>query len=166
MASHQQVLAEAPQTNDFLVDLLAKAEAALALLRERTRQLVSLGNSAPHGFSPGQLETLCTILDEGRSRVHRRLVDFVGECDQAGPSADSHSPVNIENPLMFLGDYRACCRRLCKAMKEALRISDATTGAVLSDLMLRLEKQLWLMDTPRLSSGTEPYRSISLFLTC
>jgi hypothetical protein len=166
MAHPQPVPTEAPPTNDFLVNLLAKAEPALSLLKERASQLISLGNPEGLGFSRGQLETLCRILNEGCGRVHRRLVDIAGDANPAKPAADSTPPGNPEDPLVFLAEYRACCRRLCGAMNEALRISDGATGAMLGGLMLRLEKQLWLMDTPRLSAGVDPYRSISLFLTC
>ena len=166
MAHPQPIEAEAKHTKDSLINLLARADSALGLLKERASQLVSLGDPEGNGFSPGQLETLCRSLDEGRGRVHRRLLGIAGEAVRPEPAAAQNPSGNTRDPLVFLADYRACCRRLCKALSEALRISDAATGAVLSALVLRLEKQLWLMDTPRHNVGAEPYRSISLFLTC
>jgi DNA-binding ferritin-like protein len=65
-----------------------------------------------------------------------------------------------------MGGYRDCCRSLCKALNESLRASDWATGALLSDLVLRLEKQLWLMDTSPHNRGVGSCRSVSLFLTC
>jgi DNA-binding ferritin-like protein len=63
-------------------------------------------------------------------------------------------------------EYRRCCRRLCRALGEARKVSDASTVAVLGEIILKLEKQLWLIDKPRHDPGTERYRSVSLFLTC
>jgi hypothetical protein len=70
------------------------------------------------------------------------------------------------DPANFLPGNRACCRRLCRALRDALRVSDGSTGATLSELVLRLEKQLWLIDTPSHPRGIDACRSVSLFLAC
>ncbi len=74
--------------------------------------------------------------------------------------------MNIADPFAFMAEYRTCCRLLCRALNEALRTANAPASAMLSDFVLRLEKQLWLMDTPRTDPGSDRYRSVSLFLTC
>jgi hypothetical protein len=155
-----------PDSNDSLIELLARAGSSLAYFRERAGALVTQEGPLILGFCPRQMWTLCGILDEGRGRLQRRLEGLLGPGGHVEFSTDSNPAGASDNPAAFMAEYRGCCRRLCKALNEARRISDAASCAMLSELVLRLEKQLWLMDTPERDPGTERYRSVSLFLTC
>jgi hypothetical protein len=157
---------DAPDSKDPLIELLARAGSSLTYLRERAGSLVTKQGPLILGFCPRQMWTLCGILDEGRANLQRRLEGLLGPGGQVEFSADSNPTGAMDNPAAFMAEYRGCCRRLCKALNEARRISDVSSCAMLSELVLRLEKQLWLMDTPEHDPGTERYRSVSLFLTC
>jgi hypothetical protein len=118
-------------SDDSLIELLARAGSSLAYLRERAGRLVTQEGPLILGFCPRQMWTLCGILDEGRSRVQRCLEDLLGPSGQVEFSADSSSPGATENPASFMAEYRGCCRPLCKALNEARRISDATSCCAL-----------------------------------
>jgi hypothetical protein len=167
MASAQPTAIQAPASNDDLIELLRQASSSLGCLKELAEHVVSLDDPVEHGFCPRQMKTLRTILDQGRGRIQLRVAILVGpgSADDDG-NADAGPTMNISDPATFVAEYRACCRLLCKALSEALRISYAPAVAMLSDFVLRLEKQLWLMDTPKSDPGADRYRSVSLFLTC
>jgi hypothetical protein len=167
MAPVQPTAKQGPAANNELIEKLRHASSSLSCLRELAEQVASLDDPVQLGFCPKQMKTLCTIIDQGRGRIQRRLAILVGPgtADDDG-TADAVPTMNISDPATFVAEYRACCRHLCKALNEALRISYAPAIAMLSDFVLRLEKQLWLMDTPKSEPGSDPYRSVSLFLTC
>lgn len=149
-----------------LVPLLSQADAALGHLRDRAEKIMALEDAVSLGFCPRQMKTLCAILDYGRGRIHRRLAIMSGTVVAEGESPSSNPPFGVASPVAFMAEYRACCRLLCSALRESRRISSSPTVAMLSDLVLRLEKQLWVMDSPKHDPGSEPYRTVSLFLTC
>jgi hypothetical protein len=155
-----------PVSNDALVYLLVHAGSSLAHLRERAAKVMTVDGPLVLGFCPRQMKTLCDILDEGQARIQRRLAGLVGPGAALEATEDSDIRGKSEDPISFMAEYRACCRRLCKGLNESLRISDAPSGAMLSELVLRLEKQLWLMDSPKHDPGSDRYRSVSIFLTC
>jgi hypothetical protein len=167
MAFSQPIANEAQVADEGLIRLLRCANASLGQLRQRAEDVVALEDAAELGFCPRQLKTLCGLLDGGRGRIQRRLSIVAGACGAGRePEPDSVAPVNAADPLAFMAEYRACCRLLCRALNEALRISNGPAGAMLSDFVLRLEKQLWLVNAPKRDPGTDPYRSVALFLAC
>jgi hypothetical protein len=158
---------EAPVATDSLIQLLRDADASLGHLRERAGIVVAQTDPAALGYCPKQMKTLCAILDHGRGRIQRRLSILMGSARNEDEDEPNWvPPTNILDPLAFMAEYRACCRLLCRALSEGRRIANTPAVAMLSDFVLRLEKQLWLMDTPKNHHGTDPYRSVSLFLTC
>lgn len=152
--------------NEGLIELLSQADEALAHLRERADHIFALGDLVSLGFCPRQMKTLCGILDHGRGRIRRRLSILSSAAEAPDEAMQSDPPPNISDPIAFMAEYRACCRLLCKALSEALRVANTPSVSMLSDFILRLEKQLWLMDTPKNDPGSDRYRSVSLFLTC
>jgi hypothetical protein len=166
MASAQPIANDASVPNTGLIRLLRQADSELGHLRERAQHVVALEDPDASGFCARQMKTLCGILDYGRGRIQRRLATLDGPGGAAEGSPDSGRPGDIADPAAFMAEYRACCRLLCQALNEALGVSNAPTGAMLSDFVLRLEKQLWLMDPPKNTLGPDPYRIVSLFLTC
>jgi hypothetical protein len=143
---------------------LWEVNAALASLRLQMERVQASPELSGLGFNPRQVAKLCAILDQGRGSILRRIADsgdaVTAEKQEAGLSQPADDPAN------FLPGYRAGCRRLCRALRDALRVSDGSAGATLSELVLRLEKQLWLIDTPSHYRGIDACRSVSLFLTC
>jgi hypothetical protein len=164
MADPEANASEAAVKEEELIRLLAQASSALGRLRDRATRFASLADPVAAGFCPSELRTLCAILDHGRGRIDRRLAILKAGA-QVAP-ADSDPPCATADPLSFMAEYRGCCRLLCRALNEALRIPNAAAGSMLSDFILQLEKQLWLMDSPKQDSGPDRYRSVSLFLTC
>jgi hypothetical protein len=167
MAPAQPNADEAPVTPDELISLLRQANSLLGHLRMRAEKVVALYDPVALGFCPGQVRTLRGIIDHGRGRIQRRLAILAGpDAEGDDPAEESNPPADIAEPIAFMAEYRACCRLLCRALNESLRVANAAAGAMLSDFVLRLEKQLWLMDTPKQNPGSDRYRSVSLFLTC
>jgi hypothetical protein len=153
--------------NDPLSLLLRQASASLEHLRQRAENVLALEDPVSLGFCPKQLKTLCGIIDQGRGRIRRQLVKMEGaETQRDAEAPDFRPPANLADPFSFMAAYRASCRLLCRALNEALCNTDGPTCAILSDFVLRLEKQLWLMDAPENDPGSDRYRSVSLFLTC
>jgi hypothetical protein len=163
MVSVKPLPSRASVTEVSLIGLLRQVGASLGNLRLRTEAATARKEPEALGFCPRQMEALGEILESGRHRIARRIAELGGAAQSLGaPSL----PERTADPVAFMIEYRDCCRRLCAALNESLRSSDAATGALLSDLALRLEKQLWLMDTSPHDRGAESCRSVSLFLTC
>ncbi len=166
MASPQPLADPAPLPKDPLSLLLRQAEALLEHLRRRAENILALDDAVSVGFCPRQLRTLCGIIDQGRTRIQRHVDAGEGLLGRGHEAPDVMPTTNMSDPIAFMAEYRASCRLLCRALSEALRTGNAPTGALLSDFVLRLEKQLWLMDTPKRDPGRDRYSSVSLFLTC
>jgi hypothetical protein len=167
MAPTQPVEDETPGATDRLIQLLRQADASIGHLRERTLTVAALEDPVSLGFCPRQMASLRGILDHGRGRIQRRLAVFKAPGTPGDePAPESSAPGDIADPAAFMAEYRTCCHILCRSLNEALRISHAPASALLSDFVLRLEKQLWLMDVPKHDPEADRYRSASLFLTC
>jgi hypothetical protein len=166
MAPVQPTAKQSLLATDELIQLLRHANSSLSYLRELAAHVVSLEDPVELGFCPRQMKTLCGIIDHGRGRVERRVAILAGSGSADDWAADARPAMNMSNPAEFMAEYRACCRLLCKALNEAQRISYAPAVSMLSDFVLRLEKQLWLMDSPKPNPGSDRYRSVTLFLTC
>jgi hypothetical protein len=167
MATARVIGNKATPPNPGLSLLLRQANSALARLKQRADKAMALKDPVAAGFSPRQIKTLCGIIDEGRRRIRRCLDAEDDPAILAGDESPEFVPTTgMGDPASFMAQYRFSCRLLCRALNEALSAADARVGAMLSDLVLRLEKQLWLMDTHGTNHGSDRHRSVSLFLTC
>jgi hypothetical protein len=149
-----------------LVGLLGELAVSLKVLNMWSANAADNGDPGALGYCPEQVRALCSILERGRHSIVRRAAELGGRIRREEPDRASRPPVLVTDPVAFMTAYRECCRKLCKALDESKRIPDATTGALLSDLALRLEKQLWLMDGSPHDRDAESCRSVSLFLAC
>jgi hypothetical protein len=168
MVSVKQPASRATDAGDVLIELLIGVGDSLANLRLRASRALVLEEPEALGLCPRQLKVLCQLLDRGRQKIGRRIADL-----GALPNRERDEfrdglrlPGNVEDPVAFMAEYRACCRTLCAALNESQRTSDGVTGALLSDLGRQLEKQLWLMDASPHNRSEDSCRSVSLFLTC
>ena len=154
--------------NPGMLDLLCEVGDALQGLRIRALRAGDCDELSVLGFCPLQMRALCEILDRGREKILTRIAKLGEFPDPSGDTSGVEIllPGDPADPVAFLGAYRACCRRLCGALRESLRVSDAATSAALIELTMRLEKQLWLIDAQRNSRGVDDCRSVSLFLAC
>jgi hypothetical protein len=168
MVLSKQLADRAASTREVLIELLGSVGDSLATLRLRASRALVLEEPQTLGLCPRQLKVLCQILDRGRQKIGRRISDLGGLASRHRDKFhdELRLPINVEDPVAFMAEYRTCCRRLCTALNESKRVSDDVSRALLSDLGLQLEKQLWLMDASPHSRGDETCRSVSLFLTC
>jgi hypothetical protein len=157
----------APAHSDSLGPLLVRLSDDFQNLKLRVDRAGALSGLPWAGFNGHQMRVLGSILERGRDSIVRRL-ESMGDPNPGGdPRGTDPSPMGRQfDPAEFMAEYRGCCRRLCAALREARRVSDAATGAFLSDLALRLEKQLWLMDPRPGDSEVNCCRSVLLFLAC
>jgi len=151
-----------------LIALLGRADMALQDLRMRAASICQSGNLGILGFRREQLEELKALLHRGGQLLDERIYTLDGARgrDAAAPQEESFSRNAIVEPITFFGSYRACCRALCAAMKEAVRLEDSSSALLLRDLILKLEKQLWMIDVPDRTRGLDESRAVSLFLSC
>jgi hypothetical protein len=150
--------------NPGFEQLLLQAHRSLLELRALAEQVCESERFESLEFRGDELRSLCSMLTEGSILLARRARALGFEDELSPAPGGSFSPVI--GPETLLASYRACCRRLCGAMKEAIRISDSSSVALLRDLILRLEKQLWVIDAPSRTFGVDDSRAIALFLSC
>ena len=151
-----------------LVALLREAQGALMTLRTLTDRECRSSNLRAIGFRENELRFLCAVLADGSFVLHRRAIALGAAFEaEAAPARGETDSGNAEvEPLALIGAYRKCCRRLCDAIKEAVRISDPESISMLRELILRLEKQLWVIDLPSRNCGVGDSRAVALFLSC
>ena len=168
MVSVKPLSSRTSGNDEALSGLLGLVTESLENLRLRASHVASLEAPEALGLCPRQLLILCEILDKGRHRIARRIGELGGfsRQDVDGARDGLRLPDNAADPVAFMIAYRACCRRLCRALSESQRTSDGPTGALLGELGLSLEKQLWLMDASPHSRSADSCRSVWLFLTC
>jgi hypothetical protein len=166
MAPHQPIAHGAPVPSGELLRLLRRADESLGQLTERALAVVALDDPVSMGFCPKQMQSLCRMLGNSRARIQGHILNIEGPAASGNESPGSSPPLGKMDPISFIAKYRASCRMLCEALNEARRASQAPAGAMLSDIILRLEKQLWIMDSPKQTRRTDQYRSVSLFLAC
>jgi hypothetical protein len=163
----QPTASEARADRRSLIQLLQQAVASLGHLRERAGNIAENENPAALGYNPKPMKNLCKILDHGCGRIERRLAILEGALLNSGePEPDLNPTLNAAASVQFMEEYRACCRLLCKALSESQRVSNAPASSMLSDFILALEKQLWLIDPGRREPRSEWYRGMSFLLTC
>jgi hypothetical protein len=152
---------------DRLGPLLCRLNVDIQNLKLRVENARALKEQPRSGFNPHQIKVLCGILDRGAYGIGR-LLESMGD-PNGGDEARESDPDGVWrefDAVEFIAEYRGCCRSLCAALREALRISDASACALLSHLALRLEKHLWLMDPRPHDSDIGYCRNVLLFLAC
>jgi hypothetical protein len=151
-----------------LEDHLARASEVLAELNARTESISSSRNLEILGFSRQHLEAINDLLTRGHRAVDRRITELEGGGDARVVQARRYdfSRNAIMEPITFFASYRSCCRALCTAMRSAIAASDSVTTLLLRDLIMSLEKELWLIDAPERNRGLEDSRAVALFLSC
>jgi hypothetical protein len=165
MASSNPLTGRSPAAEDNRIGLLRQVAASLWNLNLRASSSSLSSETGALGFCPREMRALGEILDRGRRRIAARIAEL-GGAGSGEPLGEPARPRDIEDPVAFMIEYRDCCRHLCRALNESIRSADPATGAMLSELAMRLEKQLWLMDVSTHDRGAESCRSVSLFLTC
>ncbi len=166
-ASRQSTPSETSADCTRLIQLLRLALVSLGHLRERAGNIAEHENPAALGYNPRQMKALCKILDHGCGRIERRRAILDGRLRIVDEQElDLKPTVNAAATVQFMEEYRTCCRLLCKALSEAQRVPSAPTAAMLSDFILTLEKQLWLIEPGRREPRPFRLRSMSFLLTC
>jgi hypothetical protein len=147
-----------------LVVLLEEALADMLRLQAET-EVVSAGKGMSR-IATGGIQALRPTLAEGCAALCRRLV-ALGHPASTLPAtpADSDRPTDA-GAGAALNAYRPCFVRLGKALREARRLSDEATMAVLSQLIIRLEKHLWLFDLPLAERRAVDWSAVNLFSLC
>jgi DNA-binding ferritin-like protein len=102
------------------------------------------------------------VIRQGAASVTRRLKELVGDSKPAGHLVElwREGAARLDTDVAasgvsaaearsrsLLAAYRAACRPLCASLQEARRSADGATAVMLSSLLQRLEKQLWLLDS-------------------
>ena len=166
-----------------LVGTLEETLQALGHLHATASRLRPTDSASAGGFpafSPLELDRLRTVIRQGGASVTRRLKELVGEKPEAArlpelwregvartdlSSLEPGIPTAEARSRALLSAYRATCRSLCASLQEAKRTCDGATAVMLSGLLHRLEKQLWLLDSSpeRVRVGLP---TIDLFLSC
>jgi hypothetical protein len=158
---------EAPGASDGLCAHLERLSVDIQRLKRQVDRAGRVRKSAGIGYSPRQMRELGEIMGRGHTEILRKIANLC----EASPGCGEPRPVPVvperEFDLVeFMTEFRGCCRRLCEALHEALRVSDEGTGAYLRNLALSLERQLWLMDTRPNNHDLQYSRVVSLFLAC
>jgi hypothetical protein len=169
-------------TSPSLISRLEKSLQALSRLQSVSEGLRSVDKATSaemRALSPKQLDCLQVIIRQGELSLTRRLKKLVSDNSQASRPAvlgreeagPSHSAFVLQRSVddspsrELLTAFRAACRSLCASLQEARRACDSSTTVMLSTLLQRMEKQLWLLESsqerPRVGLPT-----INLFLSC
>jgi len=153
-------------------ELAAFLEEAFADLRRLQTDaeclIVVAGNARAAPVARG-IEVLYCVLEQGCEGISSRMADlgFHSPADPGPPIRSGRAGgAAPDDAGAILADYRSCFSRLRDALREARRISDAQTTALLTHLAIRLEKQLWLLGIPLHRLDVGDWRSVNLFSTC
>jgi hypothetical protein len=149
-----------------IAELLMKADKAVQELHARTESIHSSEKLENLGFSRQHLKSLCDVLSRGTQVIETRIEELAGKGIYLPPNSVNKPDNEITEPITFLGSYRNCSRVLCSAMKEAMNLPDSTSAIILRELIMLLEKQLWMIDDPFRNRGVDDSRSVALFLSC
>jgi hypothetical protein len=169
-----------------MIGLLEGALHALVRLRAGADRLLHQAKKNGAGepaFSLAELEQLCVVIERGWNSILQRLLELSPDDRSArgarwaeawcaslsgtkAPDDGSAADKGELTPQSLLANYRASCRALCAALTEARHAADATTAAMLSGLVQRLEKQLWLLDASHERPRVGATSAIKLFLSC
>jgi len=151
-----------------LTAMLEDASEELLRLRECTASLAESPESTV--FCPRQLQSLRSELDRGRGLIAARMAALGGSRSEGaaaaiGTAAKKAEPRKVRARTL-MRTYGKCSHQLCRVVQEARRISDSTTAAMLSDLILRMEKQLWLLDAPSQQREPASRRVVAFYFSC
>lgn len=181
----QSVLSSPETTTSRLSSSLETTLQALSRLHAATDRLRPLHQRNSPGlgaFQLVELDRLCAMLSLGAAALTRRLAE-ISEADGTAdsrlerlwrvgstpmPEPDELSDANAlfdSQPRSLLATYRAACRALCTSLQEARHAADSTTAGLVSGLLQRLERQLWLLDASR-DGVRVGLPTIDLFLSC
>ncbi|HEY1791651.1 MAG TPA: hypothetical protein VGG34_01930 [Opitutaceae bacterium] len=170
MSGHQGVLATgsrspfaAVEEGQSVGELLSAAQAALLELRAVSERICESGRLEEFELRPAEMRSLCRLLAEGSILISKRA-DRLGVPHEIFLQ-DDFAPAQVD-PLALITAYRTCCRLLCRTMKVSLRMSDNETALLLRNFVMSLEKQLWVIDAPSRTHGSDDSRAVSLFLAC
>lgn len=166
-----------------LVALLEETLRALAHLHAVAARLRPTDGGAASGFpafSLVELDRLRTVTRQGGAGITRRLKELLGDSKPAGylaelwregvarPDADAEGTApggSAARSRSLLSAYRSACRSLGASIQDARRSADGATTVMLSGLLQRLEKQLWLLDSSP-QRGRIGLPTINFFLSC
>jgi hypothetical protein len=149
-----------------LTTLLADACAELRRLEACAQDLGGVpALPATTNLRSTEIAALRSLAEEGSTALAHRLRVLGIESAESTLPAPRRANRTSRSVRSLVAVYRKCSRRLCAALQGARRSSDAATAALLRALILRLEKQLWLLDS--LSGSALVDRSVlGIFLAC
>ncbi|HEX2852376.1 MAG TPA: hypothetical protein VHO24_03990 [Opitutaceae bacterium] len=170
-----------------LIPALEETLQPLARLRDsadRMRPATPGGNPGFETFSVAELDRLSAVIRESAAAITRRLRDLAhgeenaglrwaelwragesGNLREAMPAASVAKQENPAHSRSLAVTYRATCRALCSALCAARQAADTNSTVLLSSVLQRLEKQLWLLDSSRERAQVR-LPLINLFLSC
>lgn len=155
-----------PVENRKLTGLLEEALVDLLRLQAEADAVCRAASQGMSRIATGGMQALRPTLEEGCAGISRRLAAMGGTVP-AMDARPSESIEPIESPRDgALNAYRPCFFRLGRALREARRVSDEATMAIVSRLIVRLEKHLWLFDLPLAEWRAVDWSSVNLFSLC
>jgi hypothetical protein len=131
----------------------------------RLRAQVEGTGATPANGTRGGIQALQPTLAEGCAAISRRLEALGHPTDSSRPPFPDPVPPAKGNAVALTA-YRPCFSHLGRALREARRISDEQTMAILSCLVVRLEKHLWLSDLPLTERRVLDWSAVNLFSLC
>jgi hypothetical protein len=154
----------APSGNATLASLLEEALADLLRLQAEAEVVSRAADKGMSRIATGGAQALRPTLAEGCATISRRL-ESMGHPGFGRGDAAALAEFAPEAGVA-LNAYRPCFSRLGKALREARRISDGETMTILSHLIVRLEKHLWLFDLPLSERRVVDWSAVNLFSLC
>jgi hypothetical protein len=168
MSAVNHILEVEKKSGSQLIELLGNASKGVEELRVHAECICESGNLENLGYRRQPLEGLCQLLAKGGHELGDRI-NCLDASAGVGNRESNEKPISHSaacEHASFIGSYRSCCRHLCKAMTEAIRDSDSASVLMLRNLIMRLEKQLWTIDSPSRNHGLDDSRTVALFLSC
>ena len=117
-------------------------------------------------FGKGRIEALRSAVSDGCAELSRRLEALGGHPPAVEAAAPAVPPGAAPEPEAPLKAYGPCFERLGRALREARRVSDVKTMAVLRRLIVCLEKHLWLFNLPLQERRIQDWSAVNLFSLC
>jgi hypothetical protein len=149
----------------MLASLLEEALADLFRLQAEAEAVSGAADKGMSRIATGGVQALRPTLAEGCASISRRL-EAMGHPGFGGIGDAADPTESAPEAGVALNAYRPCFFRLGKALREARRVSDGETMTILSHLIVRLEKHLWLFDLPLSERRVVDWSSVNLFSLC
>jgi hypothetical protein len=185
------VISSSEATTSRLTFALEDSLQSLARLRVTAERMRPGNGGSDSAFetetlSVAELDRLAAVVRESTASLTRRLRELghlkadtetesaLGKLWRVGVKGDLSEPREAEGglkrdpgvrPRSLVANYRAASRALCAALEEAKQSGDRTTAVLLTTILHRLEKQLWLLDSSR-ERPRIGLPLINLFLSC